>query len=64
MVLVSDPERFEIEPISCAPALKESVYEALKRAIMAMDIYGSSTLLKLDERKLAVDLGVSRTPVR
>ena len=64
MALVGDPALFEIQPVSCAPALKESVYEALKRAIMAMDIYGSSAPLKLDERKLAGDLGVSRTPVR
>ena len=64
MVLVGDPARFEIQPVSYAPALKESVYEALKRAIMGMDIYGSSAPLKLDERKLARDLGVSRTPVR
>ena len=64
MALVSDSKRFEIQPVSSAPALKESVYEALKRAIMAMDIYGGSAPLKLDERKLAGDLGVSRTPVR
>jgi DNA-binding GntR family transcriptional regulator len=64
MALINHPERFEIQPVSCVPALKESVHEALKRAIMAMDIYGSSEPLKLDERKLAVDLGVSRTPVR
>ena len=64
MALVSDPERFEIQPVSCAPALKESVHGALKRAIMAMDIYGGLAPLKLDERKLAGDLGVSRTPVR
>ena len=46
MVLVGDPARFEIQPVSYAPALKESVYEALKRAIMGMDIYGSSVPLK------------------
>ena len=29
-----------------------------------MDLYGSRTDIRLDERQLASDLGVSRTPVR
>ena len=64
MALLSDFAPFQVEPISCAPALKENVHGALKRAIMDMDIYGSSEPLKLDERRLAENLGVSRTPVR
>ena len=64
MALVSDFPPLQVQPISCAPALKESVHGALKRAIMDMDIYGSSEPLKLDERRLAENLGVSRTPVR
>ena len=64
MELLSDFAPLQVQPISCAPALKESVHGALKRAIMDMDIYGSSEPLKLDERRLAENLGVSRTPVR
>ena len=64
MALLSDFAPLQVQPISCAPVLKESVHGALKRAIMDMDIYGSSEPLKLDERRLAENLGVSRTPVR
>ena len=64
MALLSDFPPLQVQPISCAPVLKESVHGALKRAIMDMDIYGSSEPLKLDERRLAENLGVSRTPVR
>lgn len=39
-------------------------YDALKKAIMAMNIYDTDTDLRLDERALAADLGISRTPVR
>jgi DNA-binding GntR family transcriptional regulator len=64
MALLSDFAPLQVQPVSCAPVLKESVHGALKRAIMDMDIYGSSEPLKLDERRLAENLGVSRTPVR
>ncbi|MGZ5261847.1 MAG: GntR family transcriptional regulator [Burkholderiales bacterium] len=37
---------------------------ALKNAIVAMDIYRSRDDIRLDERKLAQDFGISRTPVR
>ena len=36
----------------------------LKNAIVAMDIYRSRDDIRLDERKLAQDFGISRTPVR
>ena len=36
----------------------------LKSAIVAMDIYRSRNDIRLDERKLAQDFGISRTPVR
>jgi DNA-binding GntR family transcriptional regulator len=45
-------------------ALKDQVYRALKAAIMSMDIYASGDAGKLDERRLAEELGVSRTPIR
>lgn len=44
--------------------LTDSVYEQLRDAITAMDIYGDDANLKLDERSLAEQLGISRTPLR
>ena len=43
---------------------KRQAYVALKNAIAAMDIYRSRDEIRLDERRLAQDFGVSRTPVR
>jgi len=37
---------------------------ALKNVILELEIYGRSDEVRLDERKLASDLGISRTPVR
>jgi len=45
-------------------SLPDRAYQALKRAIMAMRIYDGHQDLRLDERGLAEDLGISRTPVR
>jgi len=53
-----------IEPIDAAPSFKHKAYTALKNAIVAMDIYRSRDDIRLDERKLAQDFGISRTPVR
>ncbi len=39
-------------------------YAALKEAITNMNIYSQRDEVRLDERKLSLDLGVSRTPVR
>lgn len=54
----------KLRPIRTNVALKEQVYRALKAAITSMDIYSGSGAAKLDERRLACDLGVSRTPIR
>jgi DNA-binding GntR family transcriptional regulator len=53
-----------IEPIDAAPSFKHKAYAALKNAIVAMDIYRGRNDIRLDERKLAQDFGISRTPVR
>jgi len=42
----------------------KEAYAALKRAIMAMDIYDHPHEIRLDERRLSEGLGVSRTPIR
>ena len=53
-----------IVPLEPAKALKTRVYVALKELIGHMDIYSSADLIRLDERALGEQLGVSRTPVR
>jgi len=44
--------------------LRKQACEAIKRAITEMDIYGHAEEIRLDERQLSQDLGVSRTPIR
>jgi DNA-binding GntR family transcriptional regulator len=53
-----------LAPIDTAPSFKHKAYTALKNAIVAMDVYRSRDDIRLDERKLAQDFGISRTPVR
>lgn len=54
----------KLRPLNVDIVLKDKVYDALKAAILAMDIYADEEPPKLDERRLAEDLGVSRTPIR
>ena len=54
----------KLHPVATSVGLKDQVYRALKSAITAMDIYSGDEAPKLDERRLAEDLGVSRTPIR
>jgi DNA-binding GntR family transcriptional regulator len=42
----------------------QMAYDALRTAILAMDVYDRDADLRLDEKRLAAELGVSRTPVR
>jgi DNA-binding GntR family transcriptional regulator len=51
-------------PIDASLSFKHKAYAALKNAIVAMDIYRNRDDIRLDERKLAQDFGISRTPVR
>jgi DNA-binding GntR family transcriptional regulator len=53
-----------LAPIDTTPSFKHKAYAALKNAIVTMDIYRSPDDIRLDERKLAQDFGISRTPVR
>lgn len=57
-------QRLKIEPLGVSLGLRQQACEAIKRAIMAMDIYGHPEEIRLDERQLSQDLGVSRTPIR
>jgi DNA-binding GntR family transcriptional regulator len=56
--------RVAVDPLAGAASLKRQAYTALKNAIAAMDVYGSRAEIRLDERRLAADFGISRTPVR
>lgn len=56
--------QINLRPVDTSVGLKDKVYLALKSAITAMDIYSGNQAPKLDERRLAEDLGVSRTPIR
>jgi len=42
----------------------DRAYVALKDVIVSLDVYGQPSEVRLDERQLAQDLGISRTPVR
>ena len=53
-----------LRPVNVNIVLKDKVYEALRDAITSMDIYKDEVPARLDERQLAEELGVSRTPVR
>lgn len=54
----------QIRPIIVSQSLKAQAYEALKAAIMNMNIYAPDAVLRLDERDLSERFGVSRTPLR
>ena len=62
------PERLSDALVVSALAPEASVaqltYTALRAAFLGMDVYHSDADLRLDEKRLAADLGVSRTPVR
>jgi DNA-binding GntR family transcriptional regulator len=54
----------DIPRIDTQSTFRDLAYAALKRAITAMDIYDHPEEIRLDERALSADLGVSRTPIR
>jgi DNA-binding GntR family transcriptional regulator len=56
--------RLAVQPVDLAFSLKDRIYDALKETIAGMNIYEGPGEPRLDERQLADDLGVSRTPVR
>src|SRR5690348_18459497 len=55
--------RLALEPLA-SDSFKNKAYAALKNVIAGMDVYRNRTDIRLDERQLAQDFGVSRTPVR
>src|SRR5688572_8299725 len=53
-----------VPTLNAKASVGQLAYEALRNAILSMDVYHSDADLRLDEKSLAADLGVSRTPVR
>ena len=53
-----------LKPVDGSFSLKEHIYDVLKNSIMELDIYDGETNLRMDERSLAEQLGISRTPIR
>jgi DNA-binding GntR family transcriptional regulator len=54
----------DIPRLDTQSSFRDLAYAALKRAITAIDIYDQPDEVRLDERALSADLGVSRTPIR
>ena len=53
-----------LRPISESFTLKDHTFKVLRDAILEMDIYAPDADLRLDERRMAERLGISRTPIR
>ncbi len=54
----------KLNPVTVNFSLKDHIHGVLLEAIMNMNIYDPKTNLRLDERKMAEQLGISRTPIR
>src|SRR5207302_10425262 len=56
-------QRVGVDPITAPASFKNKAYAALKDVIVSMDVYRSRSDIRLDERRLALEFGISRTPV-
>ncbi len=56
--------RLDVKPIDTQSSLRTQAYHTLKQAITSVNIYAQPQEIRLDERQLSQDLGVSRTPIR
>jgi DNA-binding GntR family transcriptional regulator len=56
--------RLVVAPIDNRETFKNKAYAALRHVIVSSNVYRARTDLRLDERQLAQDFGISRTPVR
>ena len=53
-----------LKPVAVNFTLKDHIYDVLRAAILEMNIYEEGADLRLDERRMAEQLNISRTPVR
>src|SRR3954464_12395966 len=58
------PGRIALAPLEDTSTFADRAYAALREVIVSLNIYGQPGEVRLDERQLASDLGISRTPVR
>ncbi len=56
--------RVSVAPLEDTSTFADRAYAALKDVILSLGIYDRPDEVRLDERQLAQDLGISRTPVR
>src|SRR6185312_10505266 len=56
--------RVVLAPLEDTSTFADRAYAALKDTIVSLNIYEQPDEVRLDERQLASDLGISRTPVR
>ncbi|HMN50464.1 MAG: GntR family transcriptional regulator [Xanthobacteraceae bacterium] len=56
--------RIVAEPLEGTATFKDRAYNALKEVLLSLDIYDRPGEIRLDERALALQFGISRTPVR
>jgi DNA-binding GntR family transcriptional regulator len=56
--------RIMLAPLEDTSTFADRAYAALRDVIVSLNIYEQAGEVRLDERQLAQDLGISRTPVR
>src|ERR1700750_318986 len=56
--------RVVLAPLEDTSTFADRAYAALKDTIVSLNVYEQRGEVRLDERQLASDLGISRTPVR
>src|SRR5262245_38505200 len=56
--------RIVLAPLEDTSTFADRAYAALKDVIVSLNVYDQPSEVRLDERQLAQDLGISRTPVR
>ena len=60
----NESDRVMVAPLDDTSTFADRAYRALRDVIVSLDFYQSQGEVRLDERRLAQDLGISRTPVR
>jgi len=60
----SGAARVVLAPLEDTSTFADRAYAALKDTIVGLNVYEQADEVRLDERQLASDLGISRTPVR
>src|ERR1043165_8713314 len=56
--------RVVVAPLGDTSTFADRAYTVLKDTIVSLNVYEQPDAVRLDERQLASDLGISRTPVR